>query len=124
MTSLTMLLQLRQNYLQNYIFTEKITRRLTDHRASVSRTLIDINGAQKIKLAHRKLSKLWTRLYFLEYRYSVKILLKNTSELFTQCTADAFAIHVSAFLFTFVKYLRIFAITSTLYRLWQEIRYM
>lgn len=50
MTSLTMLLQLRQNYLQNYIFTEKITRRLTDHRASVSRTLIDINGAQKIKL--------------------------------------------------------------------------
>lgn len=122
MTSLTMLLQFRQKYLQNYIFTEKITRRLTDHRASVSRTLIDINGAQKIKLAHRKLSKLWTRLYFLEYRYSVKILLKNTSELFTQCTADAFAIHVSAFLLTFVKYLRIFAITSTLYRLWQEIR--
>lgn len=77
-----------------------------------------------ILTAHRKLSQLWTRLYFLEYRYSVKILLKNTSELFTQCTADAFAIHVSAFLFTFVKYLRIFAITSTLYRLWQERRYM
>lgn len=56
-----------------------------------------------ILTAHRKLSQLQTRLYFLEYRYSVKILLKNTSELFTQCTADAFAIHVSDFSLYFCK---------------------